>query len=114
MLTQNHWDTEEALKKIDLDAPHEPALVVLEKTDSLCRERVVQFDDFKVDRVTLTKNAHVLSPKGNYQLLLVVSGDVAIETLSLGVERACLIPANTESSISCLSATAVILLAEPV
>jgi hypothetical protein len=112
VLTQSHWDTEEALKKITLDTPAETTLHVVEKTDNLCREDIVHFDGFKVERVTLAKNAQLLSPAGQYRLLLVVSGEVEAG-LPLATEKAGLLPAGLELQIKCLSAEAVFLLAEP-
>jgi len=113
VLTQDHWDTEVALAKINLDTPQEHALVVLEKNDALCREQVVEFDDFKVERVTLEKNARFVSASGNYRLLLVVSGEVMIGLQTLGAEQAKLLPAFAGLEINVVSERAVALLATP-
>jgi mannose-6-phosphate isomerase class I len=113
VLTQNHWDTEEALQKIALDAPRESPLKVLEKTATVYRERVVQFDDFKVERITLANNAQLAFAGGSYRLLLVVSGDINVAKLPLEAAQAKLLPAHAEITISCLSKTAVFLMAEP-
>jgi len=113
VLTQNHWDTEQALQKIHLDAPPEQSLVVLEKTDKLCREQVVQFDEFKVERVTLTSKAQFTSPQGHYRLILAVSGEVSVEGNLLKPEQARLLPACAAIEISGVSESAVVLIAEP-
>jgi mannose-6-phosphate isomerase class I len=113
VLTQNHWDTEEALKKIDLDVPREKPLTVLEKTTSVYREQVVQFDDFKVERITLTGSTKMLFAKGSYRLLLIVSGEVHIAGSPLEPAQAILLPVCADIEINCVSKTAVFLVAEP-
>jgi len=112
VLTQNHWDTEQALQNVNLDLPQEPDRIVLDKTASLCRERVVQFDDFKVERVSLDNNAGFVSPHGHHRLILVVTGTVTVEGRELGVEQAQLLPACAAIEINCVSQSAIVLIAE--
>jgi len=114
VLTQSHWDTNEAIEIMDLEAPHEPPLDILQKTDNVYREQIVRFDDFKVERMRLTFDTQITFPEGSYRLLLVVSGLLEIEDSTLCVEQAMLIPASVDLKIRCLSPSAILLIAEPV
>lgn len=114
VLTQDHWDTEEALEHIEWGTPAETPLIVLEKTAKLTREEVVSFSDFQVERITLSKNARLSLPSGHYRLLMVISGEVSLDETVFVSEQACLLPATKSFTIEATSEQAVILLALPV
>lgn len=113
VLTQGHWDTEEALAKIDLDAPLEHPLEVLQTSEGIYREQVVRFDDFYVERITLSRGARIFFAAGPYRLLLLVSGEVSVAGLTLDTTQAKLLPACADIDVQCDSATAILLMAEP-
>jgi TAP C-terminal domain len=117
VLTQNHWDTEQAVEVMSLDSPSLPELEVLEENKDFRLEEVVKFDDFQVLRLTLMASAeYVLSQTQYYGLLLVVDGEVVCQGVGVAKEEALLLPAKrSELQIAnCLSKDAVLLLAAPV
>ncbi|WIO73028.1 hypothetical protein QP938_06810 [Porticoccaceae bacterium LTM1] len=117
VLTQDHWDTHEAVQKMSLHAPEQPPLKVLERSDQHTLEQVVEFDDFIVRRLTLHPDAEWELEKGwGYGLIMSVSGTPVVSGKDLPAEQALYIPANSGSvAISATSKQqAVLLLAEPV
>lgn len=116
VLTQDHWDTHEAVNKMSLYAPEQPPLQVLEQSNQHKLERVVQFDDFIVCRLTLKPDSDwSLVKEGSYGIIMTVSGAPAVSGRGLPAEQALYIPAS--SGPVTISATsqqgAVLLLAEP-
>jgi len=112
VLTQSHWDTEEAIEKLSLDAPPQENLAVLYRDEKTCREQVVQFSDFRVERITLQRGARFLLQKQAYQLLLVVEGELTLNGKPLRAAEAVLVPVLGEFQIESTLGT-VLLLAEP-
>ncbi|HSC76272.1 MAG TPA: hypothetical protein VLB90_08565, partial [Pseudomonadales bacterium] len=53
VLTQDHWDTDEALELAQLQTPEDVAFPVLQDSDGVKIEQIVQFDDFTVQRIYL-------------------------------------------------------------
>ncbi|MDN3640027.1 hypothetical protein QWY82_14600 [Simiduia curdlanivorans] len=80
VLTQPHWDTESAMSDVSVEAPLEAPLPVLLNTEEVLREEVVRFDDFAVERITLSpyKSLH-LDLGVEYSLLMAVRGDLNID-----------------------------------
>ena len=77
VLTQTHWDTEEALEKIALDTPAIPMLEQIHSTTDTVVERVVTFSDFEVLRIRLAARTHYYLPAcRTYRLLIVISGSL--------------------------------------
>lgn len=113
VLTQAHWDTEAALEALELDAPAETALAVLEQTPRLLREEVVRFSDFMVERITLEQGAHINLPSGHYRLLMVIAGELVIAGATVCREEACLLPAAQGIRIESSHSKTVILVAQP-
>lgn len=97
VLTQNHWDTEQAVDIMSVDCPPIPDLEVLEETEGYRLEEVVRFDDFQVQRLTLGPgNSRSLIPTHDYGLLMVVNGDLNCEGVRLSSEQAVLLPAERD------------------
>jgi len=120
VLTQQHWDTEEAVALMSLQAEPEMPLQVLEQSEGCCREQVVAFDDFQVQRVTLAPGASWQVPASpRYMLLMVVSGSLTVGAggagMELKLEQAVLLPAEgAATSIGNSALTdCIVLLAEP-
>jgi hypothetical protein len=116
VLTQSHWDTEEALQLAELDAPADQLFPVLCDVDGVRLEQIVQFDDFIVQRLSLEPNAiFVCKTAGSYVLLITVIGCVQCSDKALAAEQAVLVPAGMgEVSLQNLSATSsTVLLARP-
>lgn len=98
VLTQDHWDTEEALQVAQLQTPPDEAFPVLLDTDGVKIEQIVRFDDFIVQRIYLAPGASYLcETAGNYLLLMAVDGRVVCGTSMLESEQASLLPACVEN-----------------
>ncbi len=116
VLTQSHWDTEEALQLALLDTPADQVFPVLQNDSGITLEQIVQFDDFIVQRLQLVPNAcFECQTEGSYVLLMVVSGSVLCGDMPLAVEQAVLIPASAQTVVlnNEASEEAVVLLARP-
>jgi len=120
VLTQQHWDTEEAVALMTLQVEAEPPLPVLEQSKNCCREQVVAFDDFQVQRITLLAGAGWRVPVSpHYRLLMVVSGALTVgrgvDAVELMPEQAVLLPALSDATVLGNSGEAdcIVLLSEP-
>jgi hypothetical protein len=117
VLTQNHWDTEQAVNLMSVDSPPIDDLVVLEQTEAYRLEEVVKFDDFQVRRLIIESGAeYELMPSQQYALLMVVSGQIACQGELLSSEMAVLMPADRPLSLLTNSHDdgAILLLALPI
>lgn len=116
VLTQPHWDTEEALGKLNIQAPEPAPLALLSQTDTAKIEQVVDFDDFEVHRYTLTGCAQISLPDfGAYSLMMVVSGELQQDNSTLLPEMACLLPSSIagKAVVNRSNSEAIFLLALP-
>lgn len=77
VLTQDTWDTADALTLVDLDAVpcHSPELLL--EAEGICVERIVHFDEFEVRRIRL--EASLSLGAHHYSVLMVVEGSVFLE-----------------------------------
>ncbi|MDH4248527.1 MAG: hypothetical protein OEW39_12015 [Deltaproteobacteria bacterium] len=102
VLTQDHWDSEEAIRLMQKAPYHPPAPKVLEEKDGLKVERIVEFPQFHVNRVRLQSNAlnaQETEGENQYRLIYVIQGKgelVLPNGVIVPLERgqACLVPAN--------------------
>jgi hypothetical protein len=102
VLTQSHWDVEEAVTRMEKAVFTQPSLDVLERSEGVLLERVVEFPEFTVLRLTLqpgVRHASVTKGDGAYQLFIGVegAGTIAIpdgRTWELKKEAAYLLPAT--------------------
>ena len=116
VLTQKHWDTEQAMKVAAVTTPVMPELSVLENTVSYQLEQVVKFEDFQVLRLTLSPGAdYNLSQTQCYGLLLVVDGEVDCSGASIAKECALLLSAERPELCitNSMERESVVLLASP-
>lgn len=110
VLTQQHWDTDEALSLVDINAEHLLPPVIVYESDDIQIHRIVNFDEFEVRRIALNGIHHFDVER--YCLLMVLEGDVIIgddaAAATLASGDVALIPANThaghrlKSSAGCL------------
>jgi hypothetical protein len=117
VLTQDHWDTQEAVAQMLLEPPEVPPFEVLPSGEGVRVERIVDFADFDVLRLVLDPGAAWLPAlNGRYGLLIVVSGTLVLGGQLWRAEQACLIPpACDEKLTSGVSGQALtLLLARPV
>ena len=94
VLTQKHWDTEQAVEEMEIVAPSLPELAVLSSEAGVRIEQVVEFSDFEVQRITLSAATTHPLVNGVYQLLIVVEGALIAGKLIVGPEQAILLPAG--------------------
>lgn len=121
VLTQDHWDTRAAVEQMSLAVDAEPCLDILEQGRGLCREQVVSFDDFQVQRIRLAAGMSWRVPESaNYALLMLVAGRLGVKggvsVINMVPEQAVLLPAWAEvcEITSKGPEDSVVLLAEPV
>ena len=102
VLTQGHWDSDEAIRLMQ-KAPYTPPMPkVLEEKEGLKVERIVEFPQFHVNRVNLLPNALFPQETGGgtqYRLIYVTQGkgemslpNGTIYALERG--QTCILPAN--------------------
>ncbi|RZO45124.1 MAG: hypothetical protein EVA81_05385 [Proteobacteria bacterium] len=103
VLTQKHWDTENALSKILPEVYKQPELEILHKSDGKLVERFVDFPQFTADRISLD-NEHTWDDQlgRQYHLLINVSGQATVfpengQSLFLNHEEALFLPVGMGS-----------------
>lgn len=95
VLTQEHWNTDEAVSLMRLEPGEVEVLPLLEETAGYRLEQVVAFDDFVVYRLTLQAgNVYRLPAVAHYRVLFIVSGELSLDGLGLSPEEAALVPAT--------------------
>jgi hypothetical protein len=100
VLTQNHWDTEKAAAIMHLDSPAAEAPQCLFREVGVWVERIVDFEDFEVQRITLSGNTRYKLPvTADYRLLMTVIGEISIGDTTLTAEQACLFAATSTSGV---------------
>jgi hypothetical protein len=92
VLTQDHWDTAAAVEQMRLLPPDPEPFEQLECAAGVLVERVVDFPDFEVRRVSLDAGVLDLEPLADYALVMVVEGELQLEGVAYGPEQACLLP----------------------
>lgn len=94
VLTQDHWDTEEVVDEMRLDAPLAGDIAVLADTPTLRYERIATFPDFVVERVRMSPASEwEMETDGVYALVMAVAGMVNAGGKTLKPEAAVLVPA---------------------
>ena len=97
-LTQNHWDTQEALNIMTELVEPFPQLKVTKKDSDHIVEEVAVFEDFKVLRLTLTsKSSCKLSMGNDYNLLLVIEGSIRCNGTVASKEAGLFLPASQKN-----------------
>jgi hypothetical protein len=90
VLTQDHWDSEAAVARMSLDPPAEPAFTTVGPD----AQRIVNFDDFGVWRVTVHPGGYFdLPAHAPYLLCMTVRGIAGLGNLRLAPEQAAFVPA---------------------
>lgn len=116
VLTQPHWDTAQAVALMDLEpAPPEPNTVIVNLSGCVV-ERIVDFEDFEVQRISLAAGGQfILSAPSDYAVLIVIQGDVVIGGVRLAAEAAVMLPSSISEQhlINSGTDTIVFLLAFP-
>jgi hypothetical protein len=103
VLTQNHWDTDDALNKILPVVYEPPELECLHKSSGLLIERFVDFPQFTADRICLEPETIWEDQlDGKYHLLITISGQASIipksgSPVKLNREEALFLPVGVGS-----------------
>lgn len=99
VLTQAHWDTEDALAGVDMD-PAMPLPELLQQDAVVSIERVVDFSDFEVLRISLAAGGQYrMALDGRYALMIGIEGAVCCAGRELAPEQAWLLPAACGHSL---------------
>lgn len=100
VLTQPHWDTEEALEKVALEANLPELGAVTRPCPELVCQQVVDFDDFAVWRLSALETCdYPLEGLQDYRLVMAISGEVSLPGKVLAPEQAALVPANARAGL---------------
>lgn len=95
VLTQDHWDTDEALRLAQLQTPADEPFPLLRDSDGVTVEQIVAFEDFTVLRIYLQPGVQFnCTMRGDHALLMTVTGEVDCAGVSLAGEQAALLPAG--------------------
>jgi hypothetical protein len=93
VLTQNHWDTKRAVELMDVSEPKDEPFVQLQCIEGVVIERIVDFDDFEVQRVSLAPGVDLCHEmQGRYWLAMGVDGELSVNSVALPAESALLLP----------------------
>jgi mannose-6-phosphate isomerase class I len=115
VLTQAHWDTQEALELADLGVVGLQPSELMIDTPQLRIERIVNFDDFEVRRIQL--EGHHTFNRDLYCVVMVLQGRLTLgcaermRTLASG--QAVLLPKNEKGWLAASDSPCVFLLASP-
>ena len=116
VLTQDHWDTREGVAQMHLELPDPECFEVLRQEEGVLIERIVDFSDFEVRRVSLAAG-HGLANLviEQYALIMVVAGQMQLAESVYGPEQALLLPRAWQDSLVAAetASTLVFLLALP-
>ncbi|MGQ9427389.1 hypothetical protein ACXYTJ_04135 [Gilvimarinus sp. F26214L] len=119
VLTQPHWDTAAALQKISLDPPEPATLPEVFRDEALRVEEVVNFEDFRVERLSVRAGREYVVDAGeDYLLLMGVSGSFQLvqspATTHIAPEQAVLLPRAQRARLCCDAASdGIVLVAKP-
>ncbi len=100
VLTQADWDTEEAASILQLAAEPAAAFPLIAEGDGWKEERIVQFDDFEVRRISLQPGARMrLGLERGYGLGMVVGQPLRLGDRTFAPDEAVLLPAQFGSAL---------------
>lgn len=92
VLTQQHWDVDEALDVLLLDPPPPEPFPQLAALDGWREEQIVEFDDFEVRRIVMAPGAiRELKPPRDYALCMAVGGALQLSENVLAADEALLL-----------------------
>ncbi len=116
VLTQDYWDTREAIKHMVLRPPPGSAPERLIDADGCRVERIVDFDDFQVLRIELACGcSHPVAPLTDYALTVTLKGTLQAGGTTASPEEALLLPRNWSGNLDAAASDQelVVLLAIP-
>ena len=115
VLTQSHWDTEEAVAEMALEQPVPPALPRIADDAGARVELAARFDRFEVHRVALAPGASYRPRLSDYALAIGVTGTTRVAGREMAPEQAFLLPLALAAPEFCnaTAAPAICLIARP-
>jgi hypothetical protein len=114
VLTQSHWDTSEALDRVQLDTPEQTPFLELARGEHFVCERIVDFADFTVDRIQFTAPGNYrLAAENDYRIAMVIGGDMALAGIDAPAESAWLIASGSPIEVIFARSGAALLVARP-
>ncbi len=116
VLTQDHWDTREAVAVMSLEPAQGDDLVQVHDSPGHRVERIVDFEDFEVFRITLAGGqAHAVPAADSYALTITVKGTLEAGGKRAGAEEALLLPRHWRGRLAPVEPDGelVVLLARP-
>ena len=116
VLTQDHWDTKEAVAQMRLQTEDEQSFDILAQKEGLLVERIVDFSDFEVRRICLDQSGVLeLQSLPGYGLIMVVEGRLQIGLGDYGPEQALILPLGWRGELTPMepASSVVLLLALP-
>ena len=115
VLTQAHWDTDAGVELMEVDTPRLPTLHVSYRDDQVSCERVVDFEDFEVDRVRIRAGGRYrVVGENRYWLCMTIAGTAIVGGCYYRAEQCCLLPAcQRDWEIGAGEQDTLILLARP-
>ncbi|MCP8898540.1 hypothetical protein [Gilvimarinus xylanilyticus] len=115
VLTQSHWDTEEALQNVALDAAEQSLGEEFCPVEGLKAQKIVDFSDFEVWRYSAEQACELsLARQSRYQLLMSIGTGVSYAGQALAAEQSFLVPAGARPTANlAFTAGAVALIAIP-
>ncbi len=116
VLTQEHWDSREAIAQMLLAPPASEPAEPQPGSSGVSVEQIVDFPDFEVMRVSVAAGSNWAFEAGpSYRLLIVVSGVLAVSGVRYESEQALLLPYSWRGELAAPEAAAalVFLLATP-
>ncbi|MEP4484875.1 MAG: hypothetical protein ABJ013_04530 [Halioglobus sp.] len=95
VLTQPHWDTEAALASMQLLPPQDEPAVVVNESDGVLVQQIVDFDEFYVLRFIMEAGSSVSLPASPVvRVGMAVVGQLLLDGQVLAAEEAVLVPRN--------------------
>ena len=93
VLTQDHWDTDQVLQEMLLEAPPEPPFTCLAREPGVRVERIVDYPDFEVRRIVVDPGAHYVQPTiDDYGLAIIAEGELALNGCHYQASQALFLP----------------------
>ena len=81
VLTQDHWDTDEAFEKMKILPPQKTELETLDKNENFCEELVCSFNEFKSSRFSVKENQKItVAAQDLYRILFNVTGTLRVNS----------------------------------
>jgi hypothetical protein len=92
VLTQSNWDTESAIQEMTITPVPPQGFEPVYPSPGVLTEKIADFEQFDVLRVSVESNYSYRQPLDNYALVICITGRCDVNGLVLEPEHACLVP----------------------